>query len=412
MTHVTQRGAALITALVIAALTTAAAVSMAARSQIEVSRVANQIGAAREAAVAAVVEADVRAALREDAETSGHDAADETWAEEPFVAALGDFTATATLRDSQRLFNLNNLARTARNTGSRTRGRGAERATGAETLEPGVEAATPDTRTGSGRASARDDARPGSATDAATLPDDDGPAGVPATSEPGAAARQNAEPELVERTRFVLDESTSTRVRGRGRPSDLAQRVDPGAQRIAQTVLEPAAVDPSGEVGVPVPSAGFDETEDEPFVPDAEATASQWPGPSSMGSDGVPVSPATPDGVAAATAPPGVADPEATGAGGPPSSPHDLWVARFAVLLNVLDIDESVLQSILDWMDADSEERFPNGAEDAYYQDLETPYRAANGAARRRQRAAADPRRHPRDLCASRAACHGFTGVD
>ena len=47
-------------------------------------------------------------------------------------------------------------------------------------------------------------------------------------------------------------------------------------------------------------------------------------------------------------------------------------------MLSRLDIAEPILQAILDWVDADSEVRFPNGAEDAYYLKLDTPYRAAN----------------------------------
>ncbi len=53
-------------------------------------------------------------------------------------------------------------------------------------------------------------------------------------------------------------------------------------------------------------------------------------------------------------------------------------VARFALLLSALEIEDSVIPAILDWLDADSDTRFPGGAEDDYYMSQEQPYRAAN----------------------------------
>ena len=59
-------------------------------------------------------------------------------------------------------------------------------------------------------------------------------------------------------------------------------------------------------------------------------------------------------------------------------SPQQIALARFALLLRNLEIDESVLPAILDWLDADTDERFPNGAEDDFYSRLKPPYRTAN----------------------------------
>jgi type II secretory pathway component PulK len=89
-------------------------------------------------------------------------------------------------------------------------------------------------------------------------------------------------------------------------------------------------------------------------------------------------------GMVALAAVPGVASSGAAGAAGGQSgeglvlSPQQIAVARFALLLRNLEIDDSVLPAILDWMDPDSDERFPNGAEDDYYSRLKPPYRAAN----------------------------------
>ena len=81
---------------------------------------------------------------------------------------------------------------------------------------------------------------------------------------------------------------------------------------------------------------------------------------------------------------PGVASAGMAGASGaqPGSglvlSPQQIALARFALLLRNLDIDEAVLPAILDWIDADTDERFPNGAEDDYYSRQKPAYRTAN----------------------------------
>ena len=59
-------------------------------------------------------------------------------------------------------------------------------------------------------------------------------------------------------------------------------------------------------------------------------------------------------------------------------SRQELALMRLNKLLNELDIDTSIIQAILDWTDADSETRYPNGAEDEYYTTLDNGYRAAN----------------------------------
>ena len=59
-------------------------------------------------------------------------------------------------------------------------------------------------------------------------------------------------------------------------------------------------------------------------------------------------------------------------------SPQQIALARFALLLRNLDIDEGVLPAILDWLDPDTDERFPNGAEDDFYSRLKPAYRTAN----------------------------------
>ncbi|VAX11512.1 General secretion pathway protein K [hydrothermal vent metagenome] len=52
--------------------------------------------------------------------------------------------------------------------------------------------------------------------------------------------------------------------------------------------------------------------------------------------------------------------------------------ARLKRLLAQLEINEGVVNLLLDWIDADQEARFPEGAEDGYYLGLQPPYRSAN----------------------------------
>lgn len=56
----------------------------------------------------------------------------------------------------------------------------------------------------------------------------------------------------------------------------------------------------------------------------------------------------------------------------------DLQLSRFKRLLNILGLDEKIADAVLDWIDHDTETRFPNGAEDDYYLSLKTAYRSAN----------------------------------
>jgi general secretion pathway protein K len=58
------------------------------------------------------------------------------------------------------------------------------------------------------------------------------------------------------------------------------------------------------------------------------------------------------------------------------TSPTD--VAQFQRLLGMLGLPVDLATALADWMDADSETQYPNGAENVYYLALEQPYRAAN----------------------------------
>lgn len=53
---------------------------------------------------------------------------------------------------------------------------------------------------------------------------------------------------------------------------------------------------------------------------------------------------------------------------------------RMQRLFSLLELDETLVQAIIDWIDPDVEAIPPNGAEDDYYTGLEQPYLASNQA--------------------------------
>ena len=58
--------------------------------------------------------------------------------------------------------------------------------------------------------------------------------------------------------------------------------------------------------------------------------------------------------------------------------PGKLAQERFERLLRQLELNPEIVSTILDWLDADIEIRFPAGAEDDFYLGLEPAYRSAN----------------------------------
>lgn len=51
---------------------------------------------------------------------------------------------------------------------------------------------------------------------------------------------------------------------------------------------------------------------------------------------------------------------------------------RFRLLCDQLEIEKEFVFSLLDWIDADVDIRYPEGAEDDYYSSLDLPYKTAN----------------------------------
>jgi len=53
-------------------------------------------------------------------------------------------------------------------------------------------------------------------------------------------------------------------------------------------------------------------------------------------------------------------------------------VKQFERLLTLVEVDPSLAGAVVDWLDPDTEQRFPSGGEDAAYSDADPPYRTAN----------------------------------
>ncbi|HUL83623.1 MAG TPA: type II secretion system minor pseudopilin GspK [Gammaproteobacteria bacterium] len=58
--------------------------------------------------------------------------------------------------------------------------------------------------------------------------------------------------------------------------------------------------------------------------------------------------------------------------------PDPIALKQFERLLSLLEIDPNLAGGVLDWLDPDTDVRFPNGGEDTTYAAADPPYRTAN----------------------------------
>jgi general secretion pathway protein K len=58
---------------------------------------------------------------------------------------------------------------------------------------------------------------------------------------------------------------------------------------------------------------------------------------------------------------------------------NELARKQFERLLNSLDADPALAGAVVDWLDPDTDMRFPSGGEDVSYSGIDPPYRTANG---------------------------------
>jgi general secretion pathway protein K len=59
---------------------------------------------------------------------------------------------------------------------------------------------------------------------------------------------------------------------------------------------------------------------------------------------------------------------------------NELARRQFERLLLSVDVDPALAGAVVDWLDPDTDLRFPTGGEDVVYSDSDPPYRTANGA--------------------------------
>lgn len=107
----TQCGVALVTALLVVALATVAAVAMAARQQLDVRRTANLLQGDQAYIYAQAVEDWARVVLKRDAEDNQIDKLDDDWAKRLSPIAVPGGQVDGYIIDLQGRFNLNNLAK-------------------------------------------------------------------------------------------------------------------------------------------------------------------------------------------------------------------------------------------------------------------------------------------------------------
>src|SRR6185503_17930158 len=57
---------------------------------------------------------------------------------------------------------------------------------------------------------------------------------------------------------------------------------------------------------------------------------------------------------------------------------NELARRQFERLLSLLEVDPALAGAVVDWLDPDTDQRFPSGGEDPTYSDAEPPYHTAN----------------------------------
>jgi len=352
--RVRQRGVALLGAVLLAAIVVALAVGIGQRGRFGIAAATRVIEASDAGAVFAQLEDAARQALHEDAVGGNLDAATDAWHTDTLTVGTAGVSGEARLEDLQGRFNLNNLEPTAQASvpfgGTPAAARA--QATTEAPAAPGRPAAPAGALSppGDGLVAAADTGNAGSAQ---------------AVGDAGADAGQADPPTpAVDVTRLSVAERREQLAM---LPAPyLPQRgANATAGRDTAGATGPDAIGPAGAATSVMPATS-------PAAATSADTAGE-PGPgASAALAALPTLAAVRgDGAAAGTQ-------SATGA--PQLSAWEVSIARFSLLLHALELDDDIVPAILDWLDADSDTRFPGGAEDDYYMGLEHPYRAANRA--------------------------------
>ncbi|MEM7540229.1 MAG: type II secretion system minor pseudopilin GspK [Pseudomonadota bacterium] len=333
------RGFALITALVIVAVIVSVTVAIAGRQQTEIAQLRAAIAIDEAKLRINQLELEAARVLRADRKISAHDASDEPWSNDTMVFVSNGLRATGEFEDLQQYFNLNNLVPDPTIAGSAGTGAGSlPPISSANTLTPGPAPSVSAATLGAG------DSALGSSSNATVI----GSEGVQAPVADINNQQSNlqkvdaigcsggfcaAEQELLAAINSGRLDLAASASQGTGAIEDFS----PQALADLSAALEQAGLDTTA-LGA---SSVFDELSELP-------EASGQPGSAGRGRGNAQI------------------------------QPWMLAEIQFRLLLAKLDIDPEIVPAILDWIDPDSNTRFPNGAEDEYYGQLDEPYRSAN----------------------------------
>jgi len=300
-----QAGIALITAMLIAALTTAGAVAIAFTQQLETRRIGNVQTADRAQFRVTEVENRARDILSEDLKRGRYDSENEAWRSATLEYTAGETSVRGRLRDLQGLLNLTSLSTSPEH----WRGENTSLSAG----------------------------QPTNASESDALDNDK----VTPTSAEAHGNTQTV-PQQMESTgppQFGNSRSSPQQV-----PATVNVYTHGGMERI---LLE------ARKRGRRPSRTGVAEN----VVSSTGSTTVQTASPED----------------AATTVPETLSNPNDR-----PETPQAIAEMRLRLLFKTLSLDPVAVQAILDWIDADTDTRFPNGAEDDYYTELQPAYRAAN----------------------------------
>lgn len=328
-----QTGIALITAMLVAVLVTAGAVALATTQRFSLQRGYNQVEQSQLQRLVQQAEGRAISHLRTDSQKNGVDSLDDSWATEEIRVENEIQSLTAVLVDQQALFNLTNLSRQF---GAGTGG-GRSQASAQPTPNDDSKAAQNPTAPAL--------SIPQSVGgDPARLPNNANVQNTPAANIPD----QPTEKEIFDWTKHqqFIDSYVKS-------CPDENHKCAQEAIALAFQDSRAAASNPLVQNPNPADISGSNNSQQATSAPVAAAAR-------------------TANGVSQDEQGGGLA---AGSSGRNTISPEN----QLSALFRALDLDLEPVQAILDWIDEDSETRYPNGAEDEYYTGLDTPYRTANG---------------------------------
>ena len=334
-----HRGVALITAVLVAALVTATAVTMATTHRFSMQRGFNQLNSMLMAHSVKNLETDISAVLIEDKRNNAVDSSDDQWAREEWAGDDLNMPTRARVTDLQAMFNLQNLAAQFGPRALRNRSAMANPATSAVSSDSTSDSAPEETL---------GEILEGQVQDSATSTDSP----LQASNSDSELEQDQIEAFDFQQHRDFIDSYVS---------SCVGENQQCTREAIALVLQRSRSENEDTNLNF-----GNDDVDNS-----SEFDSSSAQSIASVEGGEFQQPPRTANGPASGIA-------SEIKAGGDSTDAIDSE-AQLSALFRALDLDLEPVQAILDWIDQDSETRYPNGAEDEYYTGLEMPYRAGNG---------------------------------